>query len=407
MTERITIRFEDTDAPLALIGCPELLDFAPHTLPYWPFNYSEGGNGDVEPFMSIQKIDDKYHVQATVRNKTKIFRDPIDVMCYMIAELAWAGLRANPDWLCVHGAAVEFSGKLVLFPSTKRAGKSTLTACLSACGNRVFTDDFLPVSIDSHGVPMGIASGVGPRLRLPFPKDFSAKFRNFFNEKITVPGSRYGYLQLDRKGLAERGERLPFGAIVLLDRTEGAKCELLPASKAEVLRRIIIQNFARAQDASRILRVLHFIVSHTPLYTLRYSSAEDAAEALGKSFARWPENSRPAPPFEETEADRYPLEEKAEATGIEFQNALVRCPTATELLVDGQRFIVDSKGYAIHQLDSISGSVWAALEEPAQASEIIDMFCVAFPDEPTERLRQDVTRLLKKFAAKGLIQQQE
>lgn len=403
MTERIVIRFQDTDAPLILLGCAELLDLAPHTLPYWPFDSSEGDNEDVEPFMSIEKIGDEYHVQATVRNQAKIYRDPIDVMCYMIAELAWAGLRANPDWLCVHGAAVEFSGKLLLFPNTKRAGKSTLTACLSACGNRVFTDDFLPVAIDSHGVPTGIAGGVGPRLRLPFPKDFSARFRDFFNAKITVPGQRYGYLQLDRRGLAERGERLPFGAIVLLDRIEGSKCELLPASKADVLSRIIIQNFARAQDARRILRVLHYIVCHTPLYTLRYSSAEDAAGELSKRFARWPENSSPAPPFQETEADRSPVEDSGDGTEIDLQKALVRCPTATELLVEGQRFIVDSKGYGIHRLDAISGSVWAALEQPVLASEIIEMFRVAFPGEPMERLTQDVTRLLRKFAARGLI----
>lgn len=403
MTERISIRFADTDAPLDLIGCPELVDLAPHTLPYWPFARSEDGSDDEAPFMSVEKIGDAYHVRATVRDKEKIYRDPIDVMCYMIAELAWAGLRANPDWLCVHGAAVEFSGKLVLFPNTKRAGKSTLTACLSACGNRVFTDDFLPVSVDGDGTPKGIASGVGPRLRLPFPKDFSARFRDFFNATITAPGQRYGYLRLDRRELAPRGERLPFGAIVLLDRTEGSGCELLPASKADVLSRIIVQNFARAQDASRILRVLHYIVSHAPLYTLRYSSAEDAAGELTRHFARWPENSDPAPPFEEPQANSNPVEGSAGSKGIDLQTALVRCPTATELLVEGQRFIVDSQGYGIHRLDPISGSIWTALAQPALASDIIEMFRVAFPDEPVERLTDDVTRLLRSFAAKGLI----
>ena len=405
MPDQILIHFHGTDAPVCLTGCPELLDYISPTAPYWPYTVTHGPQSGAAPFMIIEGCDTRYRARVGSDGKVRRYKDPIDVMCAIIAELAWSGLRANPDWLCVHGAALEFAGKLVLFPNTRRAGKSTLTACLSAGGNRVYTDDFLPIELDRRGVPMGIASGVGPRLRLPYPDNFSPEMQAFFKANIVVPGHQYGYLRLDRETLASRGERLPFGAIVLLDRKGDAPCELVPATTAEVLRRIIIQNFARAQDANRILKILHFITSNVPLYTLRYSNGEEAATVLKQAFDGGQGLSREDACFEEPAALLDPLRNTPEIARVDLDLPIKRADTTTELVVDDHRFVVDGFGYAIHQMDHISGAVWNILENPIELREVVELFCAAFPDQPREQIEREITRVVKAFSKKRLLRQ--
>ena len=70
--------------------------------------------------------------------------DRVDAACSFIVDLIRAYIAAAPSLLCLHGAAAEFAGRLVVFPTPYRSGKSTLTAYLAAAGVRVYADDILP-----------------------------------------------------------------------------------------------------------------------------------------------------------------------------------------------------------------------------------------------------------------------
>ena len=405
MRQTVLLRFIGTAAPVELSGCPELRGYIRSILPHWPAEESRAREGCVPPFLTIDKADGKYRLSSVFMEREKSYRDPVDAICSLVVELAWASLRSNPDWLCVHGAAVEFKGRLVLFPSARKAGKSTLTACLAAAGNQIFTDDFLPIDIAAGGTAQGISCGVAPRLRLPLPEDFTPRALRFLTENMTVSGRRYGYLGAEKISLARHGDRLPFGAIVLLERSEDSPTGLCEAGLAEVLKRIILQNFSRAQDAARILRVLHYIASSVPLFRLSYASAEQAAELLNREFRGWPDPVPAPQTFREEPQRRDPLNSEVRPVEVDLNGRLVRCATAGELSVEDRRFIVDSRGYAIHQLDAISGAVWTSLEQPVSGAEIADMFRQAFPEQPAAQLQRDINNVLSKFAERGLIRQ--
>ena len=405
MNSPIHLKFCDTDGPVALNGCADLLDAIRRVIPHWRFATLAPDASQTEPFLRISKSADGFELYSPFLSRTKRYTDTVDVMCSLIYELAWSTLRANPEWLCVHGAAIEFSGRLVLFPNTRRAGKSTLTACLAAKGRRIFTDDFLPIDLDANGVPNGIACGAKPRLRLPVPAEFSPELRSFLEDEMALSGHQYGYLGDYKISLAKHGDRLPFGAIVLLERVEGASPELITASKADVLRRIIIQNFSRAQDARRILQVLHFIASSVPLYTLRYSNAEEAASLLASEFTDWPAPKAPDFGIAASGSQTDVLRDPPAGATADFNLAIVRSDPVTELTVDNEVFLVDEKGYAIHHLDSISGAIWSVLEKPVLLTEVVEMFQAAFPDQPAQNVSDDISGVVRRMVSIGLVRQ--
>lgn len=399
------IRFIQTDGPVRITDCPELLEYLAVILPFWNYDVvSEQRNTD-PVFLTISKQNGQYLIEGPYRDETKLRKDPVDVTCALVSQLARAGLRAHPDWLCCHTAAVSINNKLVLLPGIRRTGKSTLTACLTALGVRVFTDDYLPIKVTRDGIPMGISSGISPRLRLPVPHEFSSKMRSYFDRNMAISGWQYGYLKMDETTLGSRGEQEPFGAIVLLERCDTGDSSFKTASTSEVLRRMLIQNFAREQNADRILQVLNFLTSKLPLYKLRYSNAEDAARLMVNTFKDG------AGLATEVARMTHVPDVSLSALGatakppVDFDLPVTRAKTATELEVDDQRFVVDANGYAVHQLNPISGAVWMALDNPITAAQIIDMFCAAFPGETREKLTRDITWVLRVFAARRLLVQ--
>ncbi len=355
------------------------------------------------PFLTISKQDGKYLLQGPYLEQTKLRHDPVDVTCALVSQLARAGLRAHPHWLCCHTAAVSFAGKLVLLPGIRRTGKSTLTACLAARGMRIFTDDYLPIEVTDDGIPMGISSGISPRLRLPVPSEFSTATTDYLNQNIAVEGWQYGYLKMDKDTLGFRGEQMPIGAIVLLEREDGLATSLNSASKSEVLRRMLIQNFARTQNADRILQILNFLTSKVPLYKLRYSNADQAAHKLVRTFGTGDGLAAQVAKMTHVPDVSLSAIDHPSGASVDFGKAVTRAKTATELSVDDQRFIVDAQGFAVHQLDPISGAVWIAIETPVTAAQIIEMFCAAFPDQDRDQITRDITWVLRVFAARRLL----
>ena len=182
---------------------------------------------------------------------------------------------------------MEFAGRLVIFPSRYRAGKSVLCGCLAAQGRRLFADDVLPLrAADNYGV----APGTKPRLRLPLPGDLGDATRRFLKRHAGLASKRYLYLDLPPEQLARRGETAPIGGFVLLERDAAAtRPGLSPVKESEVLRRVILQNFARDHAATDIMTRMRRLVARTRCYRLRYARAEDAVELLQQAFDAWPE----------------------------------------------------------------------------------------------------------------------
>ncbi|EHK53331.1 hypothetical protein [Allomesorhizobium alhagi] len=122
---------------------------------------------------------------------------------------------------------MEFAERLVVFPSTNRAGKSTLIARLAAEGVAVHADDLLPLTPDDEGMSLGIS----PRLRLPLPETAGATLTRFVMENQGAADGRYKYLELAAPLLAPFGESCPIGAFVLLERQIHRAAELLAAPR--------------------------------------------------------------------------------------------------------------------------------------------------------------------------------
>ena len=177
MTNTHSVRFLGTDGPVVFRDASQVTELLPELFSKWQYE-PEGQTNDA-PCLDLSFTEGKFHISSQMLDAPKSISDPLNAGCTLIAELAWARVRHEADLLCFHGAAIEFDGSLVLFPNKRRAGKSTLTACLAAEGHRVFTDDYLPLRSGEGGWMSGIANGAAPRLRLPIPDEFSPELKHW------------------------------------------------------------------------------------------------------------------------------------------------------------------------------------------------------------------------------------
>jgi len=81
----------------------------------------------------------------------------IDVCLFGIA---WATLCHQRGALPLHASGILTESGIVAFAGPSGSGKSTAAAFMSASNDRLFADDIVPVSFNSHGVP-----GAWPYLR--------------------------------------------------------------------------------------------------------------------------------------------------------------------------------------------------------------------------------------------------
>ncbi|MEM7464283.1 MAG: PqqD family protein [Pseudomonadota bacterium] len=399
------IRLADMDKPLALIGCDELLAHFTSILCAWPHETGPGLPQGESPFLFVERRGCNYSMHLELTNQSKIFSDPVDLVCAAIVEIAWETLRCNPDWLCLHCAAVEKNGRLIIFPNMRRAGKTTLTTALGLRGLNVYTDDFMALTVQNDGQVLGMASGIATRMRLPWPRNISGAFKIGLSSSELVRGARYSYHAVSRNMPVRRGHRSPVGAVVILDFENDRKAELLPINRAEALRATITQNFSRAGNSGRILQILYFLICNLKTFRLRYSDTEEAADLIENHFGSWetPLPKEPAlkPGLASHIAPDFTMNQNRLRlpTGKQF----VRSPDVVEYELDDTRFLADGKGYGIYKLDQLSGAAWNVLETPATADEIIELFQQAFPDQPVDRIACDVQKLLRGLLRNRLI----
>ena len=392
MKDILHLEIEDLSRPIALIDCRDLLDHFPIIFPGW--RITEVPENTESPILTLRREETTHILEADWLDKPLRRKDKVDAICGLVAELIRAYVNDDVNFLCLHGAAAEFAGKLVIFPSKYRAGKSILSTCLAAAGIRLFCDDALPISLVEG---RGIASGLAPRLRLPLPDNLSTESRQFIETNTALEGRQYLYLDLKDGALAARGRSAPVGAFVLLEREEGVAPVLEVITEGEVLRQVVWQNFAREAEAPQILERLSQLVAGAKRYRLRYDRAEDAIILLKETFTDWPEADKinsPAPELSEL-IGREPLEIS--------RGCYLRKADISEVTVEGEGFLADAQGAAIHHLNKTGSAIWTLLAEPTTLEEMVELLLVAFPETGRDQVENDLGILINSLVSKNLI----
>ena len=392
MKDILHLAIEELSRPIALIDCRDLIDHFPIIFPGW--RITEVPESNQSPILTLRREANTHILEAAWLDKPLRRKDKVDAICGLVAELIRAYVNDDVNFLCLHGAAADFAGKLVIFPSKYRAGKSILSACLAAAGIRLFCDDALPISLaEGHGIALGLA----PRLRLPLPDNLTAESRRFIDTNTALKGRQYLYLDLKDGALAAHGSFAPVGAFVLLEREEGVAAVLETISEGEVLRQVVWQNFAREAEAPRILERLSQMVASAQRYRLRYDRAEDAVVLLKETFKNWPEMSE--------ESSLAPL--LSDHGGPELvempPGCYMRQADISVVKVDGEGFLADVQGAAIHHLNPVGSAIWTLLAEPMTLDEMVELLLIAFPEASRDQVESDVDTLIKSLMSRKLL----
>lgn len=401
-TKREILMFDGLSGAVSLCVDQKFRAALPTVFPNW--GHHIGPASGIEIFLHIEWVDGEYTLTSPFMSAPSSFADPVNTLCAMIVELAWQRLREDPQLLCLHGAAVEFAGRLLIFPSTRRAGKSTLTVAMAAAGKNVFTDDFLPISITGNGQVHGVASGIAPRLRLPTPPQFGALAEGFIKRRNMIANRQYQFVSLRKTELASFGTTAPIGGMIFLERQVSEPASIKPVIQADALKALITQNFSRAMNAAGILQMLAFITSSAPAYRLIYDDTESAVTLLDQHFAKW---DTPAPQLD------GPLEDVATASALDIPRnfthldvtagQFVQTEGVTVISSDGKKFLTGRDGQSIHFLNDGAAAIWHLLAEPTSLIEAIELLCSAFPGQPTTQIEQDVTATFTELARNNLL----
>lgn len=328
-----------------------------------------------------------------------LFREPspVSAVCTLIVEIVDGLAAVTPGLACLHAAAAEFSGRLVLFPATHRAGKSTLMARLSAGGRRVFADDILPFDLATGEA---VATGCLPRLRLPLPHGAAPDFMDHVRRNTGISDGYYAYLAPPGEAASVRfGERRKLGAVVLLDRRKRkVAARLEPASPDGALLEILLRNTRGDRDAALLVSTFAKIVGGIPVRRLVYNDLDDAARCLDEAFAGG-FSEVPLPATRSAQAARPVIAAPAPSAACVYRRN-------RDILVSrvGQAgFLADPRDNGIHVLDRVALGVWNLLAEPRDTASLSGMVAGAFPSACRIRIAADIEALLRCLELKGFV----
>lgn len=390
-------RFSDLPRPVDIDLPDNLLAAIRALLPGWPIEPWHA-NDRPEPVLRFIAGKREFSVTGPWVPEPVRRTDRVDATCGFIAELIRAYVNEVPERLCLHAASVEIGGRLILFPSTHRAGKSVLSVALASAGCRLFGDDI--VLIDTRD-GTGISGGTCPRLRLPLPDNLQADTRAFIAANSGPTGKRYRYLTLGESALARKEERLPIGTFVMLERVDAGPPRLEPLELADALKTVVWQNFARQEASTFILERLYAIVRRTGAYRLVYSRSENAARLLRERFADW---SDPAPGIPAIGPDSPGRQCVRAAEPHNAKPGFRRKAGIAELEIDGETFLADNESGKISHLNRTASAIWRVLAEPMSRDEIVSLMSAAFPDIAPAAIAADVETSLEILASAGLIE---
>ncbi len=274
------LAFEKLPRPVALSGCEDLAQVIADVLRGWEIRVI-ASPGAPQPAIAITKTSRGYRRTSPWLSKPTVFANKVNAVCDFLIDLIKYYISEDGSLLCLHCAAVQIGGGLVVFPSPYRAGKSTLAVHMAAAGMRLFADDVMAID-GSTG--QGMASGILPRLRLPLSEGQDPAFGDFVSRRGGPKSSRFLYLNLEEDEVAPLGTSAPIIGFVLLQRREGGKTELIETPKSEILKNAILRNFSHEVAAIDVLDRLHALAGGAGCFTLGYASPMEGARLLGEAF---------------------------------------------------------------------------------------------------------------------------
>lgn len=397
------VAVDGVSTPIALDNCDALLRPLAEVLGSWRFRVLESMESASASAGAISVIreGDCFRIASPWLGQAVAERSDVGAVFSLTSELARAFARENAGRLCFHCAAVEIGGRLIMFPNTEDAGKSTLAAKLASSGLRIFADDVLPISEASRD---GMSLGVAPRLRLPLPASAGAMFRDFVRRHRGPHDNEFAYLTLPANLLAPYGDAAPIGAVILLDRRRSTSARLTAVTRAQGLRQLIVQNFAPAGTNINTMDRLYGLIEQLPCFSLTYSDLDGAAELIRKRFSTKNKSWRKADG--EPGTDSMNSEIAVEVPPERIRTHAPRFEQTPGVILrglDDDLFLVKPGEEAVFHLNSVAASLWRLLERPTTMATAIDLLREAFPSADARQVKRDVRSLFNTLRADGLI----
>lgn len=382
------IALDGLQAPVSLHNCDEIIPPLAMVLGSWRFRVLESSKGrETSAAISVRGGSKSYQIASPWLQEPVVEQSEVGAVFSLAAELARAFAEERPGLLCLHCAAVEADGRLILFPNGENAGKSTLAAGLAARGLRLFADDVLAVSEVSQ---YGIALGFAPRLRLPLPQSCGTSFRSFVGSHEGPCDKEFLYLDLNTSELAQHGETCPIGTAVLLNRRRSAPPKLTRLERGRALRQLIIQNFAPDGTSLTTINRLFSIIETGACFSFTYSNLDKAVDFLSKRFSAT-HAPRPDDPMDQIQGAR--ISEIAVDVAQDHQPwsaQFIQVPGVALRVVDNDIFLVKPDDAAVFHLNAVAASLWHMLERPTTLATAIDAVQKAFPAADARKLKRDV-----------------
>lgn len=411
------IFFTGVPQPVRLIDCGPLMDGFQEIFPTWRPRL-EASDPAVQPVITVRRRKGgQYRIEAPWLDEPIKTDTRVCTFASIVVDVIYAWLEANPPSLCMHCAAAEFDGRLVVFPSTNQSGKSSLITRLMADKYVSYGDDLLALTPEGQGMSFGIP----PRLRRPLP--LSEKKLAEFVRAHAGPADKWNqYIAAKISTIAPFGQARPIGAFVMLTRKAAGSAELVPADAAHSLRNMVYQNLMRRGSAQAVFELSHRLAEEKPCWYLRYSRLDDAVAILRTAFAPGTGRGFTLPdrePYPTLERSRLALAPEGPVPGAERSArsgcssvVLTRAPSCeawirrADVLTrqgQGESFLFRETGDAIFHLNAMGGAVWELLAEPLSEAEAVDLLASVFPETPRAEIAADVAALFEALEKKELI----
>jgi len=81
----------------------------------------------------------------------------------------------------------------------------------------------------------------------------------------------------------------------------------------------------------------------------------------------------------------------------------LRKPEIGVVTIDGESFLADNQGAAIHHLNPVGSAIWTLLAEPVTMADMVDLLHLAFPDVGGEQVKGDLAALIDTLVSKNLL----
>ncbi len=394
------IRCNDLSSPIEFLDCPEVLETLRASVAGW--SLSPWSNGETAvPRIRVVRDEDQYRLESPWLDGP--IREPsaVSAVCSLIVDIINQRVNEDPALVCLHAGAIRFGDRVLIFPSTYRAGKSTLIARLAMSGYPVVSDDVLPIIRDSAGL-LAVAPGVAPRLRLPLQSTFGSEFRAFAETRRGPDDGYYRYLSLPPTLLAPHGQRFGIGGFVFLDRDEAGIPMLTPVDCGKALQRLLMQNFGRAAPAGDILDRFTDLVMRCGSYRLRYSNLDAAARLLSEAFGDWRPEAVLSVADDPIADSRDEVLARPARLTVRLSDRVVQSDGIGVRRVGSEVFLTDDGAGSIFGLDGIGPAVWELIHEPISAGEVVDIVAESFPGIDRKVISNDVVALIDELLRRSL-----